>query len=60
MTQRRRRIGWVTGNRKTLRTAFLSRHAILLRANKTRHRNRQGFAVENRQRQDAHGVQPRG
>ena len=37
---------WGTGNRETFRTAFLSRHSILLWAIKTHDRNRQRFAVE--------------
>jgi adenylate kinase family enzyme len=37
---------WGTGNRETWRTAFLSRHSILLWALKTHGRNRQRFALE--------------
>ena len=37
---------WGTGNRETFRTAFLSRHSILLWAIKTHRRNRRRFAIE--------------
>ena len=37
---------WGTGNRESLRTAFLSRHSILLWAIKTHRRNRKRFARE--------------
>jgi adenylate kinase family enzyme len=37
---------WGTGNRETFRSAFFSRHSILLWAIKTHRRNRRRFAVE--------------
>ena len=37
---------WGTGNRETLRNAFLSRHSILLWAIKTHRKNRARFAIE--------------
>ena len=37
---------WGTGNRETLRNAFLSRHSILLWAIKTHRKNRARFALD--------------
>jgi adenylate kinase family enzyme len=37
---------WGTGNRETLRNAFLSRHSILLWALKTHAKNRRRFEIE--------------
>jgi adenylate kinase family enzyme len=37
---------WGTGNRETLRNAFLSRHSILLWAIKTHRKNRARFAMD--------------
>lgn len=37
---------WATGNRETLRNAFLSRHSILLWALRTHRKNRERFTLE--------------